>query len=146
MAKIIKGIGGFMVVLALIAVTSVGMYNQAIHGNILGDISKDTVVGGDPLRLCKVTQTVVAIGNQASTKILNAGARQWAIIQQPANATNTVALSLSQASSTIATGYKLNSGTTTEFRLGFATDIPTPNFVEAITSAGSTTITVLECK
>lgn len=135
-----------MVVLALIAVTGVGMYNQAIHGNILGDLSKEAIVGGDPVRLCTTTQTVVRIGNEASTKVLNAGSRQWAIIQQPANATNTVALSLSQASSTITNGYKLNSGTTTELRLGFATNLPTSNFVEAITSAGSTTVTVLECK
>ena len=102
------------------------------------------------LAVCNVTQTVKTIGHQYSTKILDRGARSQAIIQQPLNATNTVALSFDNASSTVARGYKLyptiSASTTDSVKFGYATDIPLQNAVEAITSTGSTTITVIECK
>lgn len=102
------------------------------------------------LAVCNVTQTVKTIGHQYSTKILDKGARSWAIIQQPLNATNTVALSFDNASSTVARGYKLyppvSASTTDSVKFGYATDLPLQNAVEAITSTGSTTITVIECK
>lgn len=102
------------------------------------------------LAVCTVTQTVKTIGHQLSTKILDKGARSWAIIQQPYNATNTVALSFDNASSTLARGYKLyppiSASTTDSVKFGYSTDLPLQNAVEAITSTGSTTITVIECK
>lgn len=111
---------------------------------------KDTSLG---LAACTVTQTVKTIGHQFSTQILGKGARSWAIIQQPANATNTVALSLDNASSTMARGYTLAPDTTPDvasstdrLAIGFTTEFPTSNAVEALTSTGSTTIKVIECK
>lgn len=105
------------------------------------------------LQVCTVTQTVKNIGHQYSTQILGKGARSWAIIQQPQNATNTVALSLDNASSTLARGYKLIpdfsndvASSTDSLRIGFSTDLPTSSAVEAITSTGSSTILVIECK
>lgn len=108
---------------------------------------------GEATRVCTVTQSVVTVGNQFSTQILAKGSRQWAIIQQPTNATNTVALSFDNASSTMARGYTLApdvtpdvASTTDKVVIGFATDLPTSNAVEAITSTGSTTLRVIECK
>lgn len=108
---------------------------------------------GEATRVCSVTQSVVAIGHQVSKQILAKGNRQWVIIQQPQNATNTVALSFDNASSTLVRGYTLApdvtpdvASTTDKVILGFATELPTSNAVEALTNTGSTTIKVIECK
>lgn len=103
---------------------------------------------------CDVYETVVAVGHQAATQLLPVNpARQWAIVQQPLNATNTLALSL-DGSAAVGSGYELPpasviSGTATstpEFRFGYATDIRTGNALSARTNNGSTTAKVLECR
>lgn len=104
-------------------------------------------LGGLPL--CTVTESVKTVGHQESLTVANAGSRQWLIIQQPVNATNTVALSTVGAAS-IGSGFEMTEATTsspvTEFAIGFSTDYPTSNAVTAISGTGSTTVKVLECK
>lgn len=101
------------------------------------------------LAVCTVTTTLVSIGNQAATTILSGGARSWAIIQQPVNATNTVAASLG-GTPTIGTGYELTPATSTspvsQLALGYSTPIPYQGAVSARTGTGSTTLKVIECK
>ena len=122
-----------------------------LYGISQGPVQKET--GDLGLAVCTVTQSVKTIGHQASTLILSKGARSWAIIQQHQNATNTVALSFDNASSTLARGYTLApdfsndvASSTDKVVLGFSTELPTGNAVEAITDAGTTTVKVIECK
>ena len=94
------------------------------------------------------TSTVV-IGNQASTRLLPAYSnRAWAIVQLPKNdsgvASNTVSINFG-ASSTLASGYQLST-TTNEMTFGLNTAFPFVEDVNAITSTGSTTIRVIECR
>ena len=102
------------------------------------------------LRLCTITESTVAIGNQEATTVLAPGSRQWAIIQQPVNATNTPTISFDGAAVS-GQGYHLATTTNThlfpsELRFGFATDLPTANSVSVITDIASTTVTVISCK
>lgn len=107
------------------------------------------------LGVCTVTESKVSIGDQATTSILSdSSSRQWAIIRQPINATNTVALSTGSGA-TIGSGYELVPGndyaaghasTTDEFRLGFSTELRTDQGLTAITDEGSTTVNVIDCK
>lgn len=110
--------------------------------------NEDKTLGAVPL--CTVTHRLVAIGNGAAVQILAPGSRQWAIIQQPINATNTVALGIG-TSSVIGRGFELSSSTNSasmpaSFELGFGTAHPTSASTTAITSTGSSTIKVTECK
>ncbi len=103
------------------------------------------------LGLCSITESTTSIGNQASTLVLaTSSSRQWAIIQQPTNATNTVTLSFSGFPAVSGRGYQLTPATTTspvdELALGFATQFRTYAPVRAITNTGSTTIKVIDCK
>ena len=101
------------------------------------------------LAVCTVTESKVAVGHQLATTIVPAGARSWAIIQQPVNATNTVALSFG-GTAVVGSGYQLANATTSnyasELKLGFATDLPTGVAITARTSTGSTTLNVIYCK
>lgn len=101
------------------------------------------------LRLCTVTESVVAIGHQEATTILAAGSHQWAIIQQPLNATNTASLSIG-GTAVLGQGYSLGNATTSnaksELVFGFATNKPTNKSISMITSTGSTTVNVISCK
>lgn len=98
---------------------------------------------------CEVSESFVAIGNGAATQLLAADAsRQWAIVQQPLNASNTVALSLA-GSAVIGHGYELPNATSSnpmpEFRYGFGTETRSGNALTARTGTGSTTIKVMQC-
>lgn len=101
------------------------------------------------LSVCTVTTTLVSIGHQAATTVVSGGARSWAIIQQPVNATNTVAVSLG-GTAAIGSGYELTPATSTspvpQFLVGYATPLPYQGAISARTNAGSTTIKVIECK
>lgn len=105
---------------------------------------------GTSLRVCTVTQGTIQIGNLASTEILSAGNRAWVIVQQPVNATNTVAISLDGTTAQISEGYHLGDAwattTPSEFRMGFGTDITNQNSLNAITNLGSTTVNVISCR
>lgn len=125
----------------LIAATFYGIFQSPIVRNL-----------GEATRICTVTHSVANIGDDVSTQVLAKSSRQWAVIQQPANATNTVALRIN-ASSTVGTGFTLNPDTGTDtasstdyFKFGFATEFPTSGSVEAITNTGSSTLNVIECK
>lgn len=103
------------------------------------------------LRLCNgaITETLVTLGNQSATTILTPGTRQWVIIQQPLNATNTLALSFG-GTAVIGQGYELSVATTSiamdEFSFGFSTKYPMRDAVSAISDTGSSTAKVLTCK
>jgi hypothetical protein len=105
--------------------------------------------GSLELGICDVTETAAVIGDDNATVILHEDpSRQWAIIQQPLNATNTVSLSIGGTAAKNS-GYVLSPATTTnvarELILGFSTDIRTADAVTAITSTASTTINVIDC-
>ena len=103
---------------------------------------------GEATRVCTETHTSVAIGDDIATQILAKGSRQWVIIQQPANATNTVALKLN-GTAVMGQGYTLNGGissTTESIKFGYATEFPSSALIQAITNFGSSTINVIECK
>lgn len=98
---------------------------------------------------CAVTTSKVAIGDDSAVTVLAAGIKEWAIIQQPLNATNTVSLSIG-GTAVSGSGYRLASGTISdaaqEFVLGNRTSLPTSDAVSAITDTGSTSINVIVCK
>lgn len=104
---------------------------------------------GSPTRVCTVTESNVAVGHQQSVTVLAAGSRQWAIIEQPANASNTVSLSLG-GTAVAGYGYQLTQATATspvpELVLGFGTDKPTSVAVTARTASASSSLHVIECK
>ena len=101
------------------------------------------------LAICTPVESVVTVGADISSTIVSAGARSWAIIQQPLNATNTVSLSLG-GTAVSGQGYSLalatSSSPISELVLGFATDLPTSVGVTGITDAGSTTLNVIICR
>ena len=101
------------------------------------------------LAVCTPVESVVTVGDDISSTIVSAGARSWAIIQQPLNATNTVSLSLG-GTAVSGQGYSLalatSSSPISELVLGFATDLPTSVGVTGITDAGSTTLNVTVCR
>lgn len=110
---------------------------------------------GFDLGICTPTESILTIGNQAPTVILaTSSLRQWAIMQQPINATNTVSLSVSGTTTTAGVsargGFQLTPATSTspveEWAIGFATQFRTQAPVRALTSTGSTTIKVIDCK
>ena len=103
---------------------------------------------GSGYRTCTMTQTVVAIGHQAPTTILAAANRQWAAIQQPENATNTVSVSFG-GTPTTGSGLSLTPATSTSpfpyFEFGNNTPFNYTGAVSARTNSGSTTIKVIQC-
>jgi hypothetical protein len=119
-----------------------------------------TVKGGNQTNLsgvqndrCTVSSTEVAVVNPSSTSILSAnGTRAWAIIQQPVNATNTIALSFDEgADAVLGQGYQLAdiSTSTGEAQaspmFGRGTEFPYTGEVTAIASVGTTTVLITEC-
>lgn len=141
----------------ILSIVSVGVL--LIVGVFLGISFKKDVpeVYGQAVRICTVTQSVVPIGHQFSAVVsTSTPGRQWAIIQQPLNATNTVSLAFG-ATAVAGQGFTLNrdvtgpasvdSASTTEyFKYGFATEFPMQTYVTARTSTGSTTVNLIECK
>lgn len=97
---------------------------------------------------CTASSSVVAVGNQASSRILQSHARRaWAEVALPNTqgvATNTIALGLGTAA-VITQGHEMST-TSDEFALGLNTDLPYTGEVNAITSTGSTTLRVTECR
>lgn len=119
-------------------------------------VKKDVNVGGGAgisAPKCSVSSTEVAtLGNQLSSTVLAANeTRAWARIQQPLNATNTVALSFDEGAAAVrGEGYTLTNATTTSpvamtDAFGRATDLPYTGAVTAISSTGSSTVLVTEC-
>lgn len=104
---------------------------------------------GEATRVCNVTHTNVAVGPANRTTLLAAGTRQWAIIQQPVNATNTVAIAIG-TTATSSPGFELTPATTTSpvpmLSLGYATDYPTSAIVYGWTTSASSSVRVTECK
>jgi hypothetical protein len=99
------------------------------------------------------TSTAVIIGPQVSTTILAKHSRRaWATIQQPRNATNTVALSFSNGDAAVlGRGYQLfdiatSTGEASQVSFGLNTDLPYTGAVTGITSVSSTTVLVTECR
>jgi len=94
----------------------------------------------------------VNIGHQESVTVLAAGSRQWAILQQPQHATNTVSLSFgaTTTASVAGQGFELTQATATspvpQLVVGFGTNLPTSDAITAITDSGSTTLKVISCK
>lgn len=98
-----------------------------------------------------VTSTSTVIGNQVSTQVLATSSRRaWARIQQPINATNTVAISFAGGTAAVlGTGVQLSPSTSTSpvpfVDFGLNADLPYVGAVQAITSTGSTTVLVTQC-
>lgn len=98
------------------------------------------------------TSTVALVGASNSRTILPENPiRAWAKIQQPLNATNTLALSFDEgaAASAAAGGIALANATTssyqTDIEFGLDTDFPYTGAVTGSTSAASTTVLITEC-
>ena len=99
---------------------------------------------------CEIsTYTKVGIGNQTAVQLLAShGRRAWAQVDLPISsegvATNTVSLGLG-VTATLNAGTQLATSTNT-FVFGLNTDMPFTGSVSAITSNGSTSIRVTECR
>lgn len=97
------------------------------------------------------TVTAVAIGNQASTRIVATSSRRAFVrIQQPINATNTVSLiANADAPATTVTGLQLTAATTTSpvpfITFGLNTDFNYTGSITGITNTGSSTVLVTQC-
>lgn len=103
-------------------------------------------------RECIVSSiAAVPIGHQLSTTVLSANSRRaWATIEQPLNATNTVAMAFATGTSaTLTGGLQLSPATTskatTKTIFGLNTDFPYTGAVTALTDTGSTTVRVTAC-
>jgi hypothetical protein len=102
---------------------------------------------------CTVSlSTKVTIGDDVSTQVLPiTGNRAWAVIQQPANATNTVAVSFDAGEAAVlGQGYQLHdyatsTGNTDKVTFGRNVELPYTGAVTAITNNGTTTVLVTEC-
>lgn len=95
------------------------------------------------------TYTKVAIGHQTAVELLAShGRRAWARVDLPISdagaATNTVSLGLG-VTATLNEGVQLATSTNT-FVFGLNTDMPFTGSVSAITSNGTTSIRVVECR
>lgn len=107
--------------------------------------------GGVNANACEIVSTsTVAIGNEESTQVLASDARRaWAVIEQPTAATNTVSISLG-SDAVDGQGFGLAPGgastTPDKLQIGLNTDFPYTGSVEAITSTGSTSVRVIDCR
>jgi hypothetical protein len=97
---------------------------------------------------CEVTETIVTVGHQVARQVLaQSSSRQWAIIQQPLNGTNTPYISFVGPTTTIAS-FRLASTSLVDvphFTFGMGTDIKTGNGVWVRNDNGSSTIKVIQC-
>jgi hypothetical protein len=98
-----------------------------------------------------VSTTTINIGNQTATTIVASAANNaYVLIQQPVNATNTVALGLGANASLTGSGIKLAPGgaSTSPDSQAFGLNAPMPytGSVSAITNLGSTTLGVTICR
>jgi hypothetical protein len=122
-----------------------------LFGNHVLELFENQSLGQINSRGCSVSSTLVAgVGNQVSSTVLSAkGNRAWARIQQPNNATNTVALSFDEgAAAVLGRGVSLNNNATStipDISFGLATAFPYTGAVTGITDIGSTTVLVTEC-
>ena len=96
------------------------------------------------------TVTKVVIGHQVSTTIQATTTRRaYTRIQQPLNATNTVSIALNNDAAVSGNGIVLPPATTTNMatlaEFGLTTPFPYTGPITAITSTGSSTITVTTC-
>lgn len=135
---VIAGIVFFVVVFAGVSVSNlVFPHTVAVSdGGSFGNV-----------RLCTVTENLVALGHQEATTILGSAPRQWAIIQQPINATNTASLSFG-GTAVSGRGIQLSTSTPTPDSqiFGLATEKPYQGAISAITDTGSTTVKVIQCR
>jgi len=98
-----------------------------------------------------VSSSYVTVGAGASSQILAASSRRaYAVIEQPLAATNTVALNFGSAA-TLTSGIILSAGSasTTDpdrIEVGLNTPFAYTGAVNAITTIGSTTLRVIDCK
>lgn len=97
-----------------------------------------------------VTSTLATIGNQATTQLLATTSRRaWARVEQPANATNTVAVAIGGGAASFSSGIVLTPATTTSpvpfVDFGLNADLPFVGTVQALSSTGSTTVLVTQC-
>ena len=110
--------------------------------------------GGVGARECTVSTVAAAtVGDDISSTLLAEYTnRAWAIIEQPINATNTVSVSFDEgAAATVNGGVQLTSATTTSPKqatepFGLNTDFSYTGAVTGITSTGSTTVRITECR
>jgi len=138
----LRNIGVLAVILVLMSVFFV---SQVSFGQGL--------TGGKSASDCTASSTTYTIGNEESTEVLPAyGLRAWATVQQPFNATNTASVAFGE-DAVSGQGYGLNldnnstgASTTDSVRFGLNTDLPYTGAVEVITSTGSTTANVIECR
>lgn len=144
------------IILSLIIATSI-VFGLLVISSILTNIDEDKSLQYRPLSSgintnkssCTLTQTRVGVGHQLSTTILSANsARAWAMVMQPLNATNTVAIGLG-STAVFGDGVSLQNASTTNgftsFKFGLNTELPYVGAVTALTSTGSTTLQVIQC-
>lgn len=119
---------------------------------LLGGGAYATEVGGLGDKGCSVsTVTMATVGHQQSSTLLSANSsRAWAMIQQPLNATNTVALSFDEgAAATLTSGLSLENASTTigmtSITFGLNTDLPYTGAVTGLTNTGSTSVSITQC-
>lgn len=130
----------FGVALIAAAVTLLALYASQAHAGISSVSSYPCTV---------VTSTSTLVGSQVSTTILATSSRRaWARIEQPVNATNTIAISIAGAA-VIGQGVQLTPATSTSpvafFDFGLNTDLPYTGTIQAIASTASTSVAVSQC-
>ncbi len=111
------------------------------------------VTGGSQSDACaSTTNAVMAVGKDIPTTLLSTTSnRAVARIQQPKNATNTIAISDTIAAASFLTaGIQLSSTTAAintlpSISLGLNTEIPYTGAISAIADTGSTTLLVSTC-
>ena len=140
--------GGVMVVSVTFALLIAAQFGAFDGIQVFGG------AGGVGARECTVSTVEAAtVGDDVSSTILaEYSNRAWAIIEQPTNATNTVSVSFDEgAAATVNGGVQLTPATTTSSKqatepFGLNTDFAYTGAVTGITSTGSTTVRITECR
>lgn len=108
--------------------------------------------GGVGARECTVTESLATVGNNISSTVLAEYTnRAWAVIQLPllatGVATNTVSLSFDEGAAAVSgTDFTLSTSTPITEPFGLNSDFSYTGAVTGITSTGSTTLRVVECR
>jgi len=113
-------------------------------------LTKNPATGGEVSRKCETySSTAATVGADISSTVVAAYSnRAYARIQVVDNATSTISLSFDEGEdATLGTGIILYASTSTPFvEFGLNTDFPYVGEVTGITSVGSTTVQVVECR
>lgn len=134
-----------------VAVLIVGAFLYTMWPSTQKDLLSGVSGSGSQADACTASTSVVTVLSSASTQILGTSTnRAYARIQQPLNATNTIALALNNAPVTNAIPIISleNASTTvgqTRYEFGLATPFPYTGAIAASSSNGTAVLQVIQC-